>query len=99
MTSLNAEAAGELATDLAAAEWLRRLYPDVLPHPLDVHDRLATRRSRLTPRERAFFEGYYETAKRGLVERQEREHAEMTAWRERVFGGSVELRDNERGAP
>lgn len=94
MTSLNAEAAGELATDLAAAEWLRRLYPDVLPHPLDVHDRLATRRSRLTPRERAFLEGYYETAKRGLVE--QREHAEMAAWRERVFGGGD---DHERGAP
>ena len=91
MQALDAESQGELATDLSAAEFLRRLYPEELPHPLDVWDRLREQRSRLTDRGRAFLEGYYEITKAALDER----HAfEGAAWRERVFGGA-----DERGAP
>ncbi|MCU0677606.1 MAG: hypothetical protein MUE69_33095 [Myxococcota bacterium] len=76
MPSLNAEAEGELATDLSAAQALCALYPEDAPHPLDVHDRLRERRTRLTERERAFLEGYYEIAKSALDARRAQEARE-----------------------
>jgi len=95
MPSLNAEAASELATDLAAAAWLRRLHPDEVPHPLEVHDRLRALPRHATPRQRAFLEGFYEVAKLAAEDRYKRDAAEAAAWRERVFGGG----GDERGAP
>lgn len=82
---LNAEAEGELATDLGAVEALCHLYPDEVPHHLDVCRRLSERRSRLTPRERAMLLGFAELAE---GHHEAREEAALDAFLA-TFGGGA----------
>lgn len=101
MPSLNAEAEGELATDLSAAQALCALYPEDAPHPLDVHDRLREVQlgyKRATDRERAFLEGYYEITKTALDARRAQEARERAAEREGNEGGERAGEAREDGA-
>lgn len=68
---LTDEAQGELDNDLAAVEALCELFPDEVPHPLEVWDRITDPRKRRTPREQAFLAAYYDRAEEHRVTRGE----------------------------